>query len=97
VNTALALVRDSIGDVITHASANRNGGDTGFDARKMIKRNRLRTPDQAVDYLSDALLAAPMTPAARQIVVEYMEGRVDETKFRGAAWLIICSPDFQRN
>jgi uncharacterized protein (DUF1800 family) len=97
VNTALALVRDSIGDVLTHASTDRNGGDTAFDARKLIKRNRLRTPDQAVDFLSDALLAAPMTPAARQIVVEYMEGRVDETKFRGAAWLIICSPDFQRN
>jgi hypothetical protein len=33
----------------------------------------------------------------RARVVSYMDGRVDEEKFRGAAWLILCSPDFQRN
>jgi uncharacterized protein (DUF1800 family) len=97
VNTALALVRDSIGDELTNGYVDRNGRDTAFDARKLIKKNRLKTPEQAVDFLCDALLAAPMTPAARQIVVGYMEGRVDETKFRGAVWLIVCSPDFQRN
>jgi uncharacterized protein (DUF1800 family) len=97
VNTALALVRDSIGDDLTNGYTHRGGRDTAFDAQKLIKNNRLRTPEQAVDFLADALLVAPMTPAARQIVVGYMEGRVDETKLRGAAWLIVCSPDFQRN
>ncbi len=92
VNTAQATIRDTIADYVVNGYY-----DTSFDARKLIKKNRLTTPDQAVDFLSDALLAGPLDEDVRARVVSYMDGRVDEEKFRGAAWLIICSPDFQRN
>jgi hypothetical protein len=33
----------------------------------------------------------------RNATLAYIAGRVDDRRFRGAAWLVICSPDFQRN
>jgi uncharacterized protein (DUF1800 family) len=92
VNTAQATIRDTIADYIVSGYY-----DTAFDARKLIKKNHLTTPEQTVDFLSDALLAGPLVEDVRARVVAYMDGRVDEEKVRGAAWLIICSPDFQRN
>jgi uncharacterized protein (DUF1800 family) len=93
VNTAQATIRDTIAD--QYVSTYYDG--TGFDAVKLIRKYHLATPDQAVDFLSDALLTGPLDDAVRTRVVAYMDGRVDEEKFRGAAWLIITSPDFQRN
>jgi uncharacterized protein (DUF1800 family) len=55
------------------------------------------TPALAVDFLSDALLCAPLDAAVRDLVISYMDGSVSENKLQGAAWLILCSPDFQRN
>ena len=92
VNTALATIRDSIADAIVTGFY-----DTSFDAVKLIRKNRLTTPEQTVDYLSDVLLAAPLDPQVRERIVQYMDGRVDEEKFRGAVWLVLVSPDFQRN
>jgi len=92
VNTAQATIRDTIADYVVSGYY-----DTGFDARKLIKKNHLSTPEQTVDFLSDALLAGPLDEDVRARIVAYMDGRVDEEKLRGAAWLIICSPDFQRN
>jgi uncharacterized protein (DUF1800 family) len=93
VNTAQATIRDTIGDQIV--SGYYDG--TGFDAQKLIRKNHLASPDQVVDYISDALLTGPLDAAVRDRIVAYMDGRVDEEKFRGAVWLVVCSPDFQRN
>jgi uncharacterized protein (DUF1800 family) len=93
VNTAQATIRDTIADQLV--SGYYDG--TGFDAVKLIRKNHLTTPEQAVDFLSDALLTGPLDAPVRDRIVAYMDGRVDEEKFRGAAWLILCSPDFQRN
>jgi len=92
VNTALATIRDSIADEICTGYY-----DTSFDAVKLIRKNHLSTPEQAVDFISDSLLAAPLQAEVRARVISYMDGRVDEEKFRGAVWLVLCSPDFQRN
>lgn len=92
VNTALVTIRDRVADEIVAGS-----WDTWFDAEALIKRRHLKTPSQAVDYLSDALLAAPLQPEVRSAVIDYMDGRVDEWTFRGAVWLLLCSPDYQRN
>jgi uncharacterized protein (DUF1800 family) len=92
VNTAQATIRDHILDHLVVGEY-----DTSFDARKLMRKNRIDTPEEAVDFLSDALLAAPLDPDVRARIVEYMDGRVDEEKFRGAAWLVMVSPDFQRN
>lgn len=92
VNTAQATIRDTVADQIVSGYY-----DTNFNAVKLIRKNHLQTPEQMVDFLSDALLAAPLDPDVRARIVTYMDGRADEEKFRGAAWLVICSPDFQRN
>jgi uncharacterized protein (DUF1800 family) len=92
VNTAQATVLDTIADSIAS-----DFYDMSIDVAKLVKKNRLQTPEQIVDFLSNALLEAPLDPAVRDRVLAYMGGRTDEAKFRGALWLILCSPDFQRN
>lgn len=92
VNTALVTIRDHSLDHFAEGY-----WDTWFEANAHIKSHKLKTPEQVVDYLSDLLLTAPLSAGARNEVIAYMEGRVDEEKFRGAAWLIMCSPDYQRN
>jgi uncharacterized protein (DUF1800 family) len=70
---------------------------TYFKPDLLIKKYRLETPEAAVDFLADALLVAPLDPAVRSEIVAYMDGRVDDRKFRGAVWLVLTSPDYQRN
>ncbi len=91
VNTALVTIRDSEADDFV------SGYDASINVPKIIRKKRLTTPELAVDYLSDALLAGPLQEEVRSRIIGYMEGRVDEEKFRGAMWLVIVSPDFQRN
>lgn len=98
VNTALAITRDSVGDELTNGFTDENGyRDTAFSARDLIDQYHLTKPSLAVDFLSDSLLAAPLKPEVRRTIIEYIGTTVTETRFRGAAWLIICSPDFQLN
>ena len=91
VNTATVTYRDRGADELAAA-----WWSIKWDANALIKRYRLTTPDLAVDWLSDALLVGPMQPEVRQRIVDYMEGNVNQWKFRGAVWLIMASPDFQR-
>ena len=92
VNSALVIMRDRVADEIVSSSH-----DTIINAAKLMEKKDLKTPDQVVDYLSDALLAAPLQPEVRKKVIAYMQGTVNDEKFRGAVWLILCSPDFSRN
>lgn len=97
VNTALAITRDSVADELTNGWTDPDGyRDTAFDADALIQRYWLTTPELCVDYLIDALIAAPVRKSTRGIALDSMEGQVNATKFRGAAWLIICSPEFQQ-
>jgi hypothetical protein len=92
VNTATVTYSDRGMDALASGWT-----DTAFDAELLVRRNRLATPEQVVDYLSDALLVAPLPDEVRAAIVGYMEGRSDATKVRGAMWLITTTPDFQRN
>jgi uncharacterized protein (DUF1800 family) len=94
VNEAMVTLRDIQSNVFM---AGRYG-DAYWDAAKTIRQRDLSTPEQAVDYLADALLAAPLAPETRARIVAYVaETGVTEEKVRGAAWLIVCSPDYQVN
>jgi uncharacterized protein (DUF1800 family) len=73
------------------------GSGVRIDIAGLVAKKRLTTPAKAVDFLIDSLLAGPLVPARRAVVVESMEGRVDETKVRGAAMLIAMTPEFHRN
>jgi uncharacterized protein (DUF1800 family) len=110
VNTALTTYRDkAANDFVTRSITVSPGSSTKvllIDFAKLASDNKLTTPDLAVDYLSDALLCAPLENAdapkddpksVRTQIISYMAGSVSTTKLKGAAWLIMCSPDFQRN
>jgi uncharacterized protein (DUF1800 family) len=92
LSTAYVFIRDSMANDLV-----RGEEDTKIDAAKLIKKLKLKTVDQAVDILSDRLLAAPLQDETRAEAVAYMNGEVTEDKVRGLVWLLICSPDFQRN
>jgi uncharacterized protein (DUF1800 family) len=91
-NTAYVFVRDQMADEFA-----RPDSKTSFNAKRTVKKQKLATPEEVVDYLSDALLVAPMQDDVRAAVIAYMNGVVSEDTVRGAAWLILCSPDYQRN
>lgn len=92
VTTATVFIRDRIADEFTSGWS-----DTSFSPKKLIGKNHLTTPDAVVAFLEDKLLAAPLSDSTRIAILNYMQGYVDEDKFRGAVWLVLCSPDFQRN
>jgi uncharacterized protein (DUF1800 family) len=71
--------------------------DARFDAAAAIRDNGLTKPKKAVKFLGDRLLAAPIDDATRKALVDYIGPRVTEEKLRGAAWLLITSPDYQLN
>ena len=92
LDTASVMFRDLGADEYT-----RGYEDTRFDPAELISRYRMRTPERAVDALSDVLLSAPLQEEVRTEVIAYMRGQVTDDTVRGAIWLILCSPDYQRN
>jgi uncharacterized protein (DUF1800 family) len=94
VNTAQATIQDVIAERIANSQSD---GGTFWNAEKMLRDNRVSTPEQAVDLLVERLLVGPVQPEIRAAMVQYMGGQVTEEKFRGVAWLVLCSPDYQRN
>ena len=92
VSTAYVLMREKMADEFVRGSE-----DTGFDPAKLLKKGKLKSTDQAVDYLSDLLLAAPLQAEVRTEIINFMNDELTDEKLKGAVWLILCSPDFQRN
>jgi uncharacterized protein (DUF1800 family) len=90
VNTALVTYRDQAANAFVV-----DGSLTNFS--NLLSANNLTTPELVVDYLSDALLTAPLDSSVRSRILTYMNGSISVNKVRGAAWLLLCSPDFQRN
>jgi uncharacterized protein (DUF1800 family) len=92
LNTAMVFQRDKEADQFV-----RGYSDTFFKPSKLMNKYNLTTPDLAVDFLSDWLLVAPLQAEVRTEIINYMGGQVTEDKFLGATWMILCSPDYQRN
>jgi uncharacterized protein (DUF1800 family) len=90
VNTALVTYRDQAANAFVV-----DGSLTNFST--LLSANKLTTPELVVDYLSDALLTAPLDSSVRSRILTYMNGSISVSKVKGAAWLLLCSPDFQRN
>ncbi len=92
ITTATDLYRDRGADELAAGFT-----DTHFDTATLIRKYKLTSPEATVDFVSDALLVAPLPDDVRAEIVSYMEGRVDDEKFKGVVWLVMCTPDFQRN
>ena len=56
-------------------------------------------PEEVVDKLSDLLMQAPLESRTRERIVKLLTGIVDsrDEGLRIALWLILSSPDYQRN
>jgi uncharacterized protein (DUF1800 family) len=95
VEAGLISQRDQAALALASAAVDSPSG-TGWDARRFIRRHDLaQHPERAVDALAAALLAAPLRPEVRDEIAAYIGAEVDEDKIRGAAWLIMTSPEFQ--
>jgi hypothetical protein len=60
----------------------------------------LETVEDAVAFLETQVLAYPISEPNRTTLLTYAGGStapLDETKFQGLIWLVMCSPDYQRN
>ncbi|MGE0520455.1 MAG: DUF1800 family protein [Candidatus Binatia bacterium] len=97
VSAAYVAMRDQAADSLTSGYVDEYF-DIFWDAGAMIRRHRLqRRPDTAVDLLARDLLAAPVAPSTRRVLLDHIGPRVTEEKLRGAAWLLMCAPDYQVN
>ncbi len=97
VNAAYVALRDQATDSLTSGYVDEYFGAV-WEARDLLRRQRLAArPEVAVDLLARDLLAAPLSAATRQTLLDYVGPRVTEEKLRGAAWLLMCSADYQVN
>ena len=55
------------------------------------------TPEEAIDHLASRMIGDSLEPPVRSILVDTVDGSVDEEDLAGLAWLIATSPDFQRH
>jgi uncharacterized protein (DUF1800 family) len=91
LTTATATCRDrGLEEFVTGWSG------TYFLPNQLIAKYKLSTPEETVDFLADSLLVAPLDPVVRARILAYMGGRVHDENVRGAAWLVLISPDYQR-
>ena len=92
VSTAYVFIRDRVANDYVRGST-----DTFFVADKIIAKNHIATPEDAVAFVEAKMLAYPISEPNRTTLVNYMEGRVDEEKIEGLIWAVMCSPDYHRN
>ncbi|MCI0604586.1 DUF1800 domain-containing protein [bacterium] len=92
VTNSRALFRDKMAD---EYSTGWYG--TFFDPATMIEHGQLDSPEKAVDYFVDRLIASPIQEEVGNELIQYMEGQITDEKIRGLVWLILCTPDYQRN
>jgi uncharacterized protein (DUF1800 family) len=98
VNAHYVAVRDQATDALTSGRVDPYF-DAFWDAGALMRRRRLvlHGPEKAVDVLAQDLLAAPLPATVRQVLLDYIGPRVTEEKLRGAAWLLMSSPEYQVN
>ena len=92
VSTAYVLIRDRVADYYV-----RGYNKTFFVADKTIAKFNLLTPEDAVTFVEQKMLAYPISEPNRTTLLNYMEGRVDEEKLEGLVWAVMCSPDYHRD
>jgi uncharacterized protein (DUF1800 family) len=95
VSTAYVFIRDRVADEYV-----RGWSDTYIQIEKLMSRNNLDTAEDAVAFLEEQMLAHPISEPNRTTLLNYAGGAtadIDDTKMRGLIWLVMTSPDYQRN
>ena len=100
VNTAYVFFRDGASDEYI----NFYNGGTVFKTSTLIKKGKLSisSPQGIIDYLSTQLIGAPLHPETNAQVLNYLSaattnGATLDELVQGVVYLILISPDFQRN
>jgi uncharacterized protein (DUF1800 family) len=98
VNAFYVAVRDQASDMLASGYVDAYY-DAYWDAGAVLRRRGLsrHQPDKAIDVLAQDLLAAPLPAAVRRVLRDYIGPQVTEEKLRGAAWLLMCSAEYQVN
>jgi uncharacterized protein (DUF1800 family) len=97
IEAGLVPERDQAADELARADLDDPSG-TGWDARRFMRHHGLRRhPERAVDALAETLLAAPLRAAVRDEIAAYLGTDITTEKLRGAAWLLMTTPEFQVN
>jgi uncharacterized protein (DUF1800 family) len=95
VSTAYVFIRDRVADEYV-----RGWSDTYIPFERVMSKFDLETVEDAVAFLETQVLAYPISEPNRTTLLTYAGGStapLDETKFQGLIWLVMCSPDYQRN
>jgi hypothetical protein len=74
--------------------------ETRIDLPLLINKYRLDgEPEEVVDKLSDLLMQAPLESRTRERIVKFLAdiGNTRDDGLRIALWLMLSSPDYQRN
>jgi uncharacterized protein (DUF1800 family) len=95
VSTAYVFIRDRVADEYV-----RGWSDTYIQISRLITKFDLNTAEDAVAFLENQMLAHPISEPNRTTLLNYAGGptaSIDETKLQGLIWMVMCSPDYQRN
>jgi uncharacterized protein (DUF1800 family) len=92
MNPTTYFARANLAELILLAGAN---GRPAVNVAALLAG--ARTPPAVVDTLLDAFVGPAAPPAVRQVLLDYLGSRVDDTRLRGLVRLIASSPSYQMN
>jgi Protein of unknown function (DUF1800) len=97
LQTDLALMRDNFALVLLFTEP---GNESWVDVPALLRKYQIQgTPAQIVDQLSDLLMQAPPEARARARIIQLISdlGETETDTLRIATWLLLSTPDYQRN
>ncbi|MFN0085193.1 MAG: DUF1800 family protein [Blastocatellia bacterium] len=95
--TDLVLMRDNAALVLLFTDP---GNDSWVNLNSYFTRHKVRsTPEGMVDDMSELLMQAPLEARARARIVKFVSdhGEMNPDVIKIALWLMVSTPDYQRN
>ncbi|MDX2029735.1 MAG: DUF1800 domain-containing protein [Blastocatellia bacterium] len=95
--TDLVLMRDNAALVLLFTDP---GNDSWVNLNSYFNRHKIRaTPEGMIDDMSELLMQAPLEPQARARILKLINdyGEMSPDVIKIALWLLISTPDYQRN
>src|SRR5262249_16930110 len=97
LQTDLLIKRDNFALSLLHAAP---GNEGWVDLDTLFRKHNINgTPAEIVDKMSYLLMQAPLESRARARIIKFISdsGEPNIDNLRVALWLILSSPDYQRN
>jgi uncharacterized protein (DUF1800 family) len=97
LQTDLALMRDNFALVLLFTAP---GNESWVDWKALFRKYDITgTPAEMVDKLSDLLMQAPLEARARARIIRFLTdaGEENDDALRVALWLMLSTPDYQKN